>query len=323
MEIDSTTALKQRADVALVLDKDKRQILKDSITKRQGNIKEFAKQNSIIYDTLNRWITLSNYRKREPPISFVFDTCNKHELNQILNKEKISLRIGRCFQTVPRKIRLNELFYEAYGLYLGEGCEKANKITFTNTDVNLLRLVIEWIQSIDSEIKIKAYIYVPQKSNMNINKANNIIKELGFAKENIGGFYINKKSAKVCLLLHINNAALKYVLDESKSKIHDYMLSDSGSTKAFLRGYLAAEGSIYLSKKPNEHYLDIGFGKEKEFILIKNCFDKLGIPFKTSIYKNKYPRLRIYTKENLKKIKEFGGFGKNIERQKKLLIACS
>ncbi len=71
MKIRVLPYLQKIDGLRLTLSEDKRKMLNDIISKRYGNVKRFCEQQNLNYDTVNRWLTLSDFRKREPSFNFL------------------------------------------------------------------------------------------------------------------------------------------------------------------------------------------------------------------------------------------------------------
>jgi hypothetical protein len=124
----------------------------------------------------------------------------------------------------------------------------------------------------------------------------------------------------------VRNSVLRYLFDEI-SKDAEQMLRPNGKfSAAFLRGYLAAEGNVYMQKNNRVCNVTIGFGKRSEFEMIGGQLTRLGIEFTTSHGANKertkfYPKIDIHKKDSVIRLYETVGFGPNKRRHKRLEAA--
>lgn len=326
MIIKSYPYLYAADNLRVTLSDKHRILLTNQIERKYGNPKRFCEHKGLNYDTVNRWITLSKNRRREPSFKFLTGLYEEFQIpiERFLSRNT-AIGCGNSFNYIPLSINVNEMFCEGFALYIGEGynTSKSNEIALSNTDLNLIEFTMRWLNRLgirDSEIKL--HVYLPSKNYKKSKIVGDICNTLGVDSTNIRGLHYHKKSSKQCLLLIVNNVVLKYLLNFMRNDIENIILNDKKLVKAFLRGYLAAEGSVYVPKNANGSVLEIGFGKQNEFNFVSACLKKTQIEFKTP-KTFKYPRIRIYGYSELAKISSFGGFGQNKERQRKLSYAIN
>ncbi len=242
---------------------------------------------------------------------------------EYLEKEFVIGR-GNSFNKIPKEIEVDEEFCECFGLYYGDGQNKTgtNEFAFSNTDFNLTKKIIEWFVKylcVDKS-DFKLYIYLPRDLTAQ-NIENNIAKKLYIPVSCVKNIYVNEKSTKVCLLLMVKNAPMKYLFEKISEDLENIIKYDKSLIAAFIRGYLAAEGNVYTPRTQKICKITIGFGDINEFNRIKRFLDFLGIEYTTSHNRNKlrtkiYPKIEIHKRESVFRLYQYGGFGFNIERQK-------
>jgi len=327
MNIDTLSYLEGRNDIRLKLSDEKRKLLLDKISEKYGNVTIFCKRCGMNYDTAGRWLTLSVYRRREPSFVISEKFCNMLDIkNSALTDGTLVVGSGHSFQKVPKTIRADENFWEGFGLYYGDGQNKigTNEFVFTSITPELSIFAIKWFRKyFGANISdIRVYVYVPQSKNRQT-EANAMVKAIKIPVSCLKASYHQKKLSNTCILTMVRNSALRYLFDEISKDAERLITTDKRMAAAFLRGYLAAEGNVYMQKNNRVCCVTIGFGKRSEFEMIGRQLTHLGIEFTTSHGANKdrtkfYPKIDIHKKDSVIRLYETVGFGPNKKRHKRL-----
>jgi len=280
-------------------------------------LKKFALENDILFDTLQRWLNKAN----GVPLNLLLKLCKKVNISNdecFKNINYVYVGTKNSRMNFPLKLEINsELFFEGLGLYIGEGVltEKTNEIALSNTSAQVLQFFLKWLYNCFTIKKkdLNIYIYVPLN---NFNKLKVIEKwsNLLNVKEGlIRNVYYHKKSKEEYALIVCNKAVLRYLLNELVRNFLHFTLSNTNLSVAFLRGILAAEGSVYLNPKKNVHHVEIGMKDDEIIGLVGNILNKLGVDYSNKEHDGVF-HIIICRKENIQKLIELGGFGSHEKR---------
>ncbi len=189
---------------------------------------------------------------------------------------------------VKRIITVDQEFFEGLGLYIGEG-EKSNKptrISFTNSDLNLLKFFISWLKKYFGLDKANLkFIVIGSKNSklININKrwaellglSTDQFNRPGIPKTNPGNIErVNIRFHSVLfhrLVLTMQEIALKRCLNDLKLGL------------GFVRGYYAAEGCPVVRRNRNNTLNAVNLcGKDVRTLrLIRNILLKHNVKCKS------------------------------------------
>jgi hypothetical protein len=222
---------------------------------------------------------------------------------------------GHSVVKLPERIIIDENFFSGMGLYVGDGytSQKLPRIIFINTNVNLVKFFIGWLQKY-LKVSIKqlyATLYVSKKGKKEF------IKLLQQKKIIFKIYKTAKPHHKTNCRIILSNAVYRYLLDSLIQLAQRSCLDNQRFAIGYLKGIMAAEGCINIPKArvPNL-FIEMHIGRNTEHT--EKLFRNL------QIYYKKYPRplgrtkLVVYRKDQLQRLKELNIFELHSEKQSKL-----
>ena len=231
--------------------------------------------------------------------------------------------------SVLQTIKLTSHFFEGLGLYIGESekTEKGKALSFTNSDKDLLNIIINWLEKYFGIPKKELMFTVISPNSKDLDILNK--KWANSLKVNINQF--TKPSIPIRnpgnldrVRIFRNKILYRRLLDSVTKESLQYTLKNKSWGNGFLRGFYAAEGSVILRKnKINQIYL---CGKDLEILtLIKNLLINRLFSFsrepirtcKKGRNKDNQYEILIFSVDNFKKAKKIQLFRLNRERHLK------
>jgi hypothetical protein len=239
---------------------------------------------------------------------------------------------------LKREIIINEKFFEGLGLYIGE-CERSKKgkaMSFTNSDMNIIKFIINWLEEYFgiSKKELGCTVISPRE-NPTINQRWSKILGLEINQFTKPSIPIsnpgNKERARIFRNLILYRILFEVIFEE----IMKLCLNVNSWGNGLLRGFYAAEGSVSLRKKKiNQIYvsskdistLNIIYQLFQQRKIIPNSPPK---ECKKGRNKDNQYEIKIFSLENFKKAKKIDLFKLNRERHinfneglKKLMHGC-
>ncbi len=217
---------------------------------------------------------------------------------------------------INRYLPLNEKTFEIFGLYQGEGTKKHKRdcaqIKFVNSNIKLINLLIEYFKdtfNIPFDKWSGRIFYVgSEKSDKELK--NYWLKHTKILQKNLKKtIFIDRRGNKssrhgvlhILLISSIFTEVIMGILNLLKREC----LKSKVWTAAFLRGLMAADAHVKLTKWPNKTTLtmvELAIENEEESILYNQMFNRLGITTRTYL---KSGKIDIMHWNNLKKLAEF------------------
>src|SRR3989344_5242102 len=220
--------------------------------------------------------------------------------------------------TISRKIEKTIRTFEILGLLQAEmGKTQNGTLSFANNQPKIINYVLNWFKK---ELELNKSIWRWSiKLNINEPSDNNYKKEI---ESKVINYWTNKTKIsltnaypkKVTYIKNTHNIKLKpldtgslvleyrnnlfsqviknLVKEITYKKVLDY---NSNLIQGYIRGILAGESTVELSKKDKKYRIHITALKNEEREIYKNCLNKIGIEVKSY---NNYKDLIISKKEN-------------------------
>jgi hypothetical protein len=227
---------------------------------------------------------------------------------------------------LPHKIRINENFVEGYALYIAEGDtglsgkKLPKKLRFTNSDLNVIRFFIQWLNSHFPGVDFYLNVILPPETRISENFVNGVEKELSLNGKRIKikkDHYNKKVKYRVCA----DNAILVDLILSLDKKIKNICLKNKKLARAYIRGMMIGEGTAYFNKS---RYVRIEMRNEKEIKYLHKLFRMLGFNCRPYLRSERENMWSIYIgAKQLKKFYNEIGFGVHQERQKILEAAVN
>jgi hypothetical protein len=213
---------------------------------------------------------------------------------------------------IPLEIKIDTHFVEGYALYIGEGDtglsgkKQARKVRLTNAEPNVIHFFEKWMLNIFPDIKTYSLAIIPFK-NKELRSAINTAK-IKYGK------YNKKVKYRICA----DNAIIIDLILKINVIVKKECLKNKKLAKAYLRGIMAAEGTVY--HKGNFKYIRIEMKNPSEISYVKKLFSKLDISVTHHSRSNreKMESLYIGGKEKIYGYFKLVGFGCEKNRQTKL-----
>ncbi|MBU3940688.1 MAG: hypothetical protein KKH88_02040 [Nanoarchaeota archaeon] len=219
---------------------------------------------------------------------------------------------------IPRFIKKSNETFEVLGLLQGEMNKTQNGcITFANSEPKIINKVLKWFEKeCDiSKNNWKWYLAInmqePSDKLYKYKIENKIIRywldktkikvENSYPKKISYRRVVHNKLKKAyygCLMVEFKNNLFSQIFKKFlKTIVYDNLIEeDKENIKAFMRGIIAAEGSIAYHSRSWHYAVHISAIERKEREIYKKCLSKLSINAK--IYNN-YKEILISEKQNL------------------------
>jgi len=198
------------------------------------------------------------------------------------------------FLTLPKKVTLDETFWEAIGLLQGEMIKSIkgksrHYASFTNSQPDLVRLVLNFFERFHiSPDKLSYQVILNSRdlteehaSSLKKDALNYWIQKTGTPANRFVGVYCDKRYASMepygSVSAKYYNTVFRFFLQglvEWGMKISE---ERKDVTPAYLRGIFAAEGNINLASNNSLNFISIGVKKKRERQHYQRCFKNLGI----------------------------------------------
>jgi hypothetical protein len=214
---------------------------------------------------------------------------------------------------INQKTQIDPFFVEGYALYLAEGDTgfhgktKPRKFRFTNSEQDVIKLFVKWIEKYFPGNNYYINIVHPKNGvrlvdTFKLTNNNIVLNE-------VYGKYNKITKYRVCF----DSAIIIDLFLALESKIKAVCFKDKKLAAAYLRGMMIGEGTAYLNKS---RYVRIEMRNEKEIKYLHRLFTLLGFQCKPSLRKKRHNMWSLYIgAKQLKKYKELIGFGIHNKRQ--------
>jgi len=320
MKVDLYKLAAKSDKIRISIKNDFRNYVKNKLKTKFGTLKQASKELNINFITFQGWWL----GKRDPIFKNWLDLCKKLNISEekcFENIESFHSSSKKYFVTFPRFRNIDkDLLVEGVGLYIAEGAtsKKTNEISLSNTNFDVLKFYIKWLNHCFNVKDLNIYIYSHNKDFNKNELIKRSLKNLNVPK--INRVYYYKKSKQECGLIVCSNAILRYLLNELIIEAKNLTKNNKKLAYAYLRGILAGEGHVYISKKQDQHHIEVGLKNKEEIKFIMDLLNLLDIKFSKK-EKTDFTKLTICYKKNLEKLINNGGFGSNKQRTAKLIKA--
>lgn len=258
------------------------------------------------------------------------------ELEFILQKYKISeskickniteIKFGRnSFWTrLPIEIFIDENFIEGIGYYIGDGRMRTDKgLSSINSDIKTAKFFIKWLEkyfNIKNDT-LKINIRLPTE-NFDINyEKDKWSKLLGVERKNITSVkkkYKGKEHHLPQIEICYHRKISKMVLDKLIPIIKVMCLQNKDMSAAYIRGIMAAEGSVKYNEKSHAKSIFLKMKDKTEIRYLYKLLINLGITPSFLFSKQDYEWLVLITGMiDLRKLDKIDVFRLNEKRHEK------
>ncbi|MBR9699492.1 hypothetical protein GOV09_03500 [Candidatus Woesearchaeota archaeon] len=286
--------------------------LKFKINSKSGSIEEFNQQYIKIDSQTFNWPFKKNYGHNLIRLLKIASVLG-------VDKHKVYDEITGYYSwgshnkpiSLPKQIKLTELFVEGYGLYIAEGdtgdsgTKKARKLRFTNSNIDVIRFYIRWLRKFIPDLPYYINVILP-------------IGYMGsyerFHDTRISYQQYNKiPKYRVC----VDNAVVIDLFLALRDYVKTAALNDPQRAAAYLRGLMAGEGTVYNNKT---RYVRLEMKNPDEINFVKKLLNFLNISYTHHKRTTRYRMESLYIggKENLRTYANLIGFGAHKDRQAKL-----
>ena len=295
--------------------------IKISILKKYKTLKGFNNETiKINYCTLKYEFRKAKYH----PLLRILEMAksvgiNKEEIFNNINGFRISGSHSKKAVILPNKVEINKNFVEGYALYIAEGDTGLNgrtrsrKLRFTNSELNVIKFFIQWLNNHFSTIDFYLSVILPLQEIKQNNLINHLAKELSLSIKQIKlsrGYYNKQIKYRVCC----DNAILIDLVLSLEKTIKKLCLNDKKLAAAYTRGMMIGEGTAYFNRS---RYVRIEMKNEREIKYLTDLFALLNYKYKLALRSNRENMWSIYIgAKELKKFYNEIGFGIHQKRQK-------
>ncbi len=302
--------------------------IKFLISRNYESLREFNEKHlRINYPTLKHEFNRAKYHPslRLLKIAKIFNLDTQELFDNVIGFRYLgSHRKKPVF--FPREIDLNENFVEGFALYLAEGDTGFNgktvprKLRLSNSNLDVIQFFLLWLMNHFSNINFYLDVILPESIAVPGNIIEETRKRLGITNLKIKirkGYYNKKTKYNVCC----NNAILIDFILYLNEKIKRACLQDKNLMKAYIKGMMAGEGTVYFNKS---RYVRIEMKNEREIKYIHKLFQILGFSCEPSLRTEREGMWSLYIgAKQLKKFYGEIGFGAQKERQEILKKAAN
>ncbi|MQY68177.1 MAG: hypothetical protein GH150_02165 [Hadesarchaea archaeon] len=223
---------------------------------------------------------------------------------------------------LPTKISVDEEVTEGIGYYVGDGRLKTNGgLSTTNTDVKTIKFFLKWLKKyFDVDVKnVMINIYLP-RLDFNVNSEKKKWSKLLEANINsVKSKYDYKDYHKILIEVCYFRKIAKLILDKLVPIIKEKCLANKSLAKAYIRGIMAAEGSVKHDEKSHQKAIHLKMKNKSEVEYVFKLLQLIGLTpsFLFSKQDNEW-LTTISGCDELEKLDEMDIFKSNGERRRKL-----
>lgn len=211
---------------------------------------------------------------------------------------------------VPRKILLNEQFYEGLGLYLGDGDmnrKDKSHLTYASRDKDIALHALNFLRDCFN-VSEKDITFTVHYRTENSSLVQEWAQLLNIAEKKIFSRFSNRHKAEA-ISIQVNGVVFRKLFEiiVEKTLFFDF-LSDVTLRRALLRGLFAAEGNVgidYLEKKPFISQITFALHINEDHIaqLITSILDLELVSYTiTNTERDNSKEVIIYNWENYRKL---------------------
>ncbi len=226
---------------------------------------------------------------------------------------------------LPKKIILDELFFEGLGLYFGEGSKSFGEshVTFTNTDFFLIEHMVIWFQRFGLSLEGLKFYIERTKNNPNACPAYEFLTKIGVKKGQIKVTSIKKTGNKLVIDIVIHNKLFKVMILQILGYFSYRIPNNTDWSASFIRGLIASEGCVRLFKPGLIHSVKISCANGAYRKLYLSCLNTVGIHACEDLSTPNSESVAISRLENYKKLKDINAFKLSKTKSVKFLRGLS
>jgi len=205
---------------------------------------------------------------------------------------------------INRLIELDDLFFEALGLWQGEG-GKNKGLYFGNS---CLELILHFLEFTRQKLGIKrdefkVTMNTPEKFESENFVKNMYSEEMGIPLENFTNVCVDKRISKNYIQLYINGIVLCELMKILHERFKILILKHFNYSVPYLRGVFVAEGSVLLRDWGTISHIDFS-SKDLEYIeFLRDLLIRIGVS--SGEFQKPGLKFQIYSKRNFEKFKEY------------------
>ncbi len=187
---------------------------------------------------------------------------------------------GKIEVILPKYIKLDKNFILGLGLSIGDGLNNPSKYNthynFSNTNLELTKIVYNWLKNYFKIKKNKIQIYAIKNRVIFEEEINQICKKLKIKKEKIR-IYNYKRNKKLEVILQLSSPIFQCLYLNLLKNIQNIIIKNKNYRRAFLKALFAAEGHVKHSIYKTLESIIFSFNPKTEVKLaqfVKKCLKK-------------------------------------------------
>jgi predicted transcriptional regulator len=242
------------------------------------------------------------------------------ELRKYIQKIKIN---NNSKWITPFDIEFDEHFVEGVGYYVGDGRIKSSRsISTVNNEASVINFFLKWVMKyFKAKLKdLKIKIFMPHKKYKDEEVRNTWSEELKIPTYAITKITTRKGKRILNPFVEVsfNNSTVKTIFDNIIPIAKDICIKDIELAKAFLRGILAAEGSVKYNKNSSSRQIQIKMKSKDWSKFNKILLEKIGCRPSLRPTKDNEWVVILTGYEDLERINLINGFELHQKKSKKL-----
>jgi len=302
--------------------------IKNQIQAEHSSLKTFSKKYFKMSDsTLKNEFRISQYLKFDR----LMRIANILSIQKAEVYDEIKAVFARGSSTskrifLPKELNVDESFVEGYALYLAEGDNGSNgrtkprKLRFTNSNLAVHKLFIDWLKCHFPGNYFYFKVLIPQEKAFSKEDSDNIKTLLRIEDNQIRTQTCRwKRKTGFVYRTCLDSALVIDLILEIENKIKDICRKNKKLAAAYIRGMMVGEGTAYFNRS---RYVRIEMKNQKEIEYLHKLFILLGFKCEPSVRAERDCMWSIYIgAKQLKKYNDLIGFGVHVARQKILNAA--
>ena len=315
MFIDTFSYVKDNPLVFVIISSSCNNRIKETILKKDKSLAAFNQKHMSIKNPAFIWGFKEKNRRH--------NLRRLLKIAEIIGIEEVDIRTAiegyyaygskKAPISIPQRIALTSFFVEGYALYIGEGdtgesgIKKPRKLRFTNAEISVINFFISWIREYFPHLPFYIAKIQPEKAK----DASKHICHDDIRQST--GKYCKKTKYRVCL----DRAIIIDLILAIRDRVRKVIKKDEELAKAYLRGIMAAEGTVYNNRT---RYVRLEMKNPSEMAFVRTLLDTLSLTYTKHSRTTRKNMESIYMggRENLKRFYTIVGFGCQKERQRKL-----
>ncbi len=306
--------------VRVKLSNDFKRILQQKLLEKYGSIAKYSRLKGI--SRHNTRLSLKKYQYFNLP--FLIDIAKDLKIPKEDIYREIRIFFAKGSNTkkeipIPMKLTVDEFFVEGFALYLAEGDQGSNgntkprKVRFTNSNLQVHKQFITWLERYFPNNKIGLIIAIPLPKKLTKEKTDLIRQVVGLTVEIRTQKCNWKRRTGWIYRTRLDSAIIIDIILAIENSVKQLCSLDRKLSCAYIRGMMIGEGTAYFNKS---RYVRIEMKNKKEIFYLHELFLKLGFSGKPSLRTNREHMWSIYIgAKQLKKYNDLIGFGVHEERQ--------